>query len=107
MDAADHPAVTTPGQQAEEVFRLYSLRWRIEDYHGILKSGWDVEKIAHTTACRVTRAVTINAFIAWRLATLSLMGRETPELPAETCSRPQRSLCCATSPSTVRGCQSL
>ncbi len=27
-------------------------------------------------------AVTVNAVIAWRLAALTLMGRDTPELPA-------------------------
>ena len=70
--------------QAQEILELYGLRWRIEDYHRILKSGCDVEKIAHTTVERIKRAVTINAVIAWRLATLTLMGRETPELLAET-----------------------
>ena len=70
--------------QAQEILELYGLRWRIEDYHRILKSGCDVEKIAHTTVERIKRAVTINAVIAWRLATLTLMGRATPELLAET-----------------------
>ena len=71
-------------RQARDVIDFYGLRWRIEDWHRILKSGCDVEKIAHQTAERVKRAVTINAIIAWRLATLTLLGRETPELPAET-----------------------
>ena len=74
----------TTNQQAREVVDLYGLRWRIEDYHRILKSGCDVEKIAHTTAERIKRAVTINAIIAYRLAALTLLGRETPELLAET-----------------------
>ncbi len=71
-------------KQAQEVVELYALRWRIEEYHRILTSGCDVEKIARTTAERVKRAVTINAVIAWRLATLTLLGRETPERPAAT-----------------------
>ena len=70
--------------QAQEILELYGLRWRIKDYHRILKSGCDVEKIAHTRVERIKRTVTINAVIAWRLATLTLMGRETPELLAET-----------------------
>ena len=45
----------------------------------VLKSGCEVEEIAHRTAERLERAVTVNA--AWRLAIL--LGRETPELPAE------------------------
>ncbi len=68
---------------AVEVLDLYSLRWRIEDWHRILKSGCDVEKTAHSTAGRIKRAVALNAVIAWRLAALTLLGRATPELPAE------------------------
>ena len=35
------------------------------------------------TAERIDRAVTINAVIAWRLAAMTPLGRETPELPSE------------------------
>ena len=69
---------------AGRVLRLYGLRWRIEDWHRILKSGCDVERISHSRAERLKRAVTLNAVIAWRLATLTLMGRDTPELAADT-----------------------
>ena len=69
--------------EAETVLGFYALRWRIEDWHRILKSGCDVEKIAHSRAERIQRAVTLNAVIAWRLAALTLMGRHTPELAAE------------------------
>ena len=68
---------------AVEVLDLYALRWRIEDWHRILKSGCDVEKTAHSTAERIKRAVALNAVIAWRLSALTLLGRATPELPAE------------------------
>ena len=67
-------------EQAREILKLYALRWRIEDWHRMLKTGCEVEKIAHATAERVKRAVAINAAIAWMLAALTLMGRDTPEL---------------------------
>ncbi|MDE0533509.1 MAG: IS4 family transposase, partial [Albidovulum sp.] len=67
---------------AREAPGLYALRWRIEDWHRILKSGCKVEEIAHATAERIQRAAAINAVIAWRLAALTLCGRETPELDA-------------------------
>ncbi len=67
-------------KQAQEIVELYALRWRIEEYHRILTSGCNVEKIAHTTAERVKRAVTVNAVIAWRLATL--LRHDTSERPA-------------------------
>ena len=76
---------TLPVGTADEARRsldLYALRWRIEDWHKILKSGCDIEKSGFHTAARMKAAVTINAVIAWRLATLTLLGRDTPELPA-------------------------
>ena len=68
--------------QAEQVLQWYRLRWRIEDWHRILKSGCKVEYLGHRTGERIERAVTIKAVIAWRLAATTLFGRETPELPA-------------------------
>ena len=67
---------------AEQVLEWYRLRWRIEDRHRILKSGCKVEYLGHRTGERIERAVTIKAVIAWRLAAMTLLGRETPELPA-------------------------
>ncbi len=71
-------------QDAERVLEWYRLRWRIEDWHRVLKSGCKVEYLAHRTGERIERAVTINAVIAWRLAAMTLLGRDTPELPAGT-----------------------
>ena len=68
---------------AVQVLEWYRLRWRIEDWHRILKSGCKVEYLGHRTGERIERAVTIKAVIAWRLAALTLLGRQTPELPAE------------------------
>ena len=68
--------------QAEQVLQWYRLRCRIEDWHRILKSGCKVEYLGHRTGERIERAVTIKAVIAWRLAAMTLLGRETPELPA-------------------------
>ena len=39
--------------------------------------------ISYSTGQRIERAVTIKAVIAWRLAAMTLLGPETPELPAE------------------------
>ncbi|MCY4312776.1 MAG: IS4 family transposase [Gammaproteobacteria bacterium] len=67
-------------QQALDVIQYYRLRWRIEDWHRILKSGCGVELLAHRTAARLKRAIALRAVAAWRLATLTLLGRETPGL---------------------------
>ncbi len=63
--------------------KWYCLRWRIEDWHRVLKSGCKVESLAHRTAERQKRAVGINMVIAWRIMLMTLLGREVPELPPE------------------------
>ncbi len=75
---------------AERALRWYRLRWRIEDWHRILKSGCQVESLGHRTSQRLMRAVTIKAVIAWRLALMTLLGRTTPEMPASVCFTPQQ-----------------
>jgi hypothetical protein len=68
---------------AEQCLRWYTLRWRIEDWHRVLKSGCRIGKLAHETAERLRRAIGINLVIAWRIMLMTLLGRETPALPAE------------------------
>jgi hypothetical protein len=70
-------------EDAEQCLRWYCLRWRIEDWHRVLKSGCRIEDVAHETAERVRRAIAINLVIAWRIMLMTLLGRETPGLPAE------------------------
>ena len=67
----------------EQCLRWYTLRWRIEDWHRVLKSGCSIDKLMHETAERLRRAIAINLVIGWRIMLMTLMGRETPGLPAE------------------------
>jgi hypothetical protein len=59
------------------------MRWRIEDWHRVLKTGCRIERLAFETGERLKRAVAINLVIAWRIMLMTLLGRECPELPAE------------------------
>ena len=70
-------------KDAEKCLRWYCLRWRVEDWHRILKSGCRIEEAAHKTAERLRRSIAINLVIAWRIMLMTLLGRETPELPVE------------------------
>ncbi|MDP2823425.1 MAG: IS4 family transposase, partial [Sulfuritalea sp.] len=72
----------TTAAQAEECLRWYCLRWRIEDWHRVLKSGCCIEDLQHKTAERLKRAIAINLVIAWRIMLMTLLGRECPQLPA-------------------------
>jgi Domain of unknown function (DUF4338)/Transposase DNA-binding/Transposase DDE domain len=70
-------------EQAQECLRWYCLRWRIEDWHRVLKSGCRIQALQHKTAERLKRAIGINLVIAWRIMLMTLLGRECPDLPAE------------------------
>ena len=74
--------VTEP-EDATRLLRWYSLRWRIEDFFRILKSGCQIEELQHHSAERLERAIAINLVIAWRIQLMVQLGREVPELPAE------------------------
>lgn len=70
-------------KQALRCVQAYALRWRIEEWHRLLKSGCRIESHQYHTAKRLERAITIDAVIAWRVMLLTLLGREAPELPCE------------------------
>lgn len=74
--------VSSP-EQAMQILRWYCLRWRIEDWHRVLKSGCNIEKLQHKSAERLKRTIAINLVIAWRIMLLTLLGRQCPELAAE------------------------
>lgn len=73
----------TSFDDAQQCLHWYRLRWRIEDWHRVLKSGCSVEDLAYETAERLRRAIAINMVIAWRIMLMTLLGREQPALPAE------------------------
>jgi hypothetical protein len=70
-------------EDAQQCLRWYCLRWRIEDWHRVLKSGCRIEDLAHETAERLRRAIAINLVIAWRIMLMTLLGRQGPDLPAQ------------------------
>ena len=72
---------TTP--QAESMLERYRLRWRIEDWHRVLKSGCGIEELRNETAERIKRALAIYMVIGWRVMLMTLLGREVPDLPPE------------------------
>ncbi|MDH3380207.1 MAG: IS4 family transposase [Gammaproteobacteria bacterium] len=63
-------------EDAEKCVQYYRFRWRIEDWHRVLKSGCRTEDIAHHTAERLKRAIAINLVIAWRIMLMTLLGRD-------------------------------
>jgi Transposase Tn5 dimerisation domain len=70
-------------EDARDCLQWYCKRWRIEDWHRVLKSGCCIDDAAHKTSERLKRSIAISLVIAWRIMLMTLLGREVPNLPAE------------------------
>jgi hypothetical protein len=75
-------------KQALKCIRWYCRRWRIEEWHRVLKSGCKVLEHQNHRAEVLLRAIAIDAVIAWRIMLLALLGREVPELPCHVLFNP-------------------
>jgi hypothetical protein len=70
-------------KKALQILALYTLRWQIEVFHRILKSGCQVEDYPPEDIQRLRPRLAVQMIIAWRIHYLTLIGRECPELPAD------------------------
>ena len=64
-----------------EKVKWYCLRWRIETFHKILKSGFKVEECRLQTAKRLIRYLTVMSVLAWRIFFITLIARADPQRP--------------------------
>jgi hypothetical protein len=74
--------VTTFDEALEKV-SWYCLRWRIEIFHKVLKSGLRVEDCRLSTAQRLIRYLTVMSIIAYRIYFTTLIARTNPTLPCD------------------------
>lgn len=70
-------------EDAMEKVRWYCLRWRIEIYFKVIKSGFNVERCRLETAGRLIRYLAVVSIVAWRVFWLTLVSRSMPEGLAE------------------------
>jgi hypothetical protein len=72
------------GSPAEAIAKLrwYALRWKIEVFHKILKSGCRVEESRLRTAERLVRMVAVCCILSWRIFWMTMINRAQPEAPA-------------------------
>jgi len=71
----------TSFDEAHEKVAWYCLRWRIEMYFKVLKSGFLVEKCRLGHAERLIKYLTVMSIVAWRLLMITLMARTDPNIP--------------------------
>ena len=75
---------TVKTETLEEAFRRvrwYAIRWLIEMFHKVLKSGCQIEERQFETLPNFQRYLAIDSVVAWRVLFLTVIGRVEPEMP--------------------------
>jgi hypothetical protein len=61
----------------------YSRRWGIEVYHRTIKSGCRIEDRRLDDAHSLEACLAVDLVVAWRIYSLTMVGREKPEMPCD------------------------
>jgi len=69
-------------QEAIEKLQWYSLRWRIETFHKVLKSGCKAEALKLRAAERLVNVISVFCILGWRIFWMSMIKRSAPASPA-------------------------
>jgi hypothetical protein len=62
-----------------EKVQWYTLRWRIETFHKVLKSGCHAEQAKLRTAARLINLLALLCILSWRIFWLTMINRSAPE----------------------------
>jgi hypothetical protein len=68
---------------ASEKLNWYAMRWKIETFHKILKSGCRAEESRLRTAERLTNLIAIFCILSWRIFWITMLQRTSPDLGAD------------------------
>jgi len=66
---------------ADQRLRWYTLRWGIELFHRIIKSGCRVEDRLLDDTESLMKCLAVDLIVAWRIHLLMKASRETPDVP--------------------------
>ena len=72
----------TSRRDAIEKLNWYTMRWKIETFHKILKSGCKAEDSKLRTAQRLTNLIAIFCILGWRILWLTMINRVAPDAHA-------------------------
>jgi hypothetical protein len=78
----------TSRASAIEKLRWYALRWRIETFHKILKSGCRAEQSKLRTAERLVNLLAMFCILSWRIFWLTMINRVAEHVEPETAFTP-------------------
>lgn len=65
-------------KDAVEKLAWYAMRWRIETFHKILKSGCRAEASKLRTAERIVNLIAVFCILSWRIFWMTMMNRVAP-----------------------------
>lgn len=68
-------------KDAVEKLAWYAMRWRIETFHKILKSGCRAEASKLRTAERIVNLIAMFCVLSWRIFWMTMMNRVAPAAP--------------------------
>jgi hypothetical protein len=71
-------------KDALRMLNWYALRWKIETFHKILKSGCKAEESKLRTAERLVNLISSFCILAWRIFWMTMINRSSPEEPPAT-----------------------
>ena len=66
-------------KDAVEKLDWYAMRWRIETFHKILKSGCRAEASKLRTAERIVNLIAVFCILSWRIFWMTMMNRVAPD----------------------------
>ena len=69
-------------KDAVEKLNWYAMRWRIETFHKILKSGCRAEASRLRTAERIVNLIAVFCVLSWRIFWMTMMNRVAPLVSA-------------------------
>ncbi len=70
-------------EEAVEKLSWYALRWKIEVFHKVMKSGCKAEDARLRTAERLVKLLAILAIVSWRVFWITMSSRANPESSAD------------------------
>ena len=76
--AKDYGPLVRSRQDALEKLKWYAMRWKIEVFHKILKSGCKVEESRLRTAPRLVNLIATCCVLAWRIFWMTMINRTQP-----------------------------
>ena len=65
-------------QEALQRLAWYAMRWKIELFHKILKSGCRAEASRLRTAERIVNLIAVFCILSWRIFWMTMMNRVAP-----------------------------